>query len=161
MIIARARARDRTTTPTRAGFMARRGALALVAAAAVGTGTVVGAAQSAAVGTTPPPPDAQAVVDLPETGSPMPVPTGSYGYLATHDLTKRMSTMKVADSIAALPVPAQYRPANLGLAKTLDRAVQGALADPKGCVQIIVNPRSSSGGLFDYGVYAVSGQYCS
>ncbi|AFA72996.1 hypothetical protein GPOL_c19570 [Gordonia polyisoprenivorans VH2] len=156
------RACHRTTNETRARSVARHGALALLAVAAAGTAVMTTAAPSSAAPTpAQPAPNTQVLlVDVPEAGPPMPVPTGSFGYLATHDLTKRMASMKTAEAIAALPVPEQYRPANMALAKNLDLAVKGALADPKGCVQVIVDPRSTSGGLFDYGFYAVSGQYC-
>ncbi|RPA58273.1 hypothetical protein EF294_16075 [Gordonia oryzae] len=152
-----------TTNETRARSVAGHGALALLAVAAAGAAVMTTAAPSSAAPTpTQPAPDSQVlrVVDVPEAGPPMPVPTGSFGYLATHDLTTRMASINTAEAIAALPVPEPYRPANTALAENLDLAVKGALADPKGCVQVIVDPRSTSSGLFNYGFYAVSGQYC-
>ena len=62
--------------------------------------------------------------------------------------------------IAALPVPAQYRAANDGLAFQFRRALDGALSTPGGCIQIVVS-RGQAGSLFNYGLFAVEGQYCS
>ncbi|AZG43989.1 hypothetical protein D7316_00569 [Gordonia insulae] len=98
--------------------------------------------------------------DLPVADVPMPAGEGEYSYIATHEVTKRAASMKLADGIASLPVPAQYRPANLALAAQFDIAVQSALRSPGGCVQVVVDPRARSGSLFNYGFFAVAGQYC-
>lgn len=156
---------DRTSTNNRTRSVARRGVRAFMVAAAVGAGNLVCATQASAEQPSAMPTAQQApgiagFVAEAQAGPPMPVPDGAFGFLATHDLTQRMSTMKAAEAIASLPVPEGYRPANLSLASHLDLAVKGALADRRGCVQIIVDPKSTSGALFDYGFYAVSGQYC-
>ncbi|MFW0796397.1 hypothetical protein AAFP30_21470 [Gordonia sp. CPCC 205515] len=98
--------------------------------------------------------------DLPVAGEPVSPGEGEYSYIATHDVTKRAAAMKVADGVAALPVPAQYRPANLALAAQFDMAVTSALRSKGGCVQVIVDPRSRSGNLFNYGFFPVAGRYC-
>lgn len=90
----------------------------------------------------------------------MEVAPGVYSYLATHELTKRAATMDLPAAIASFPVPGQYRLANLSMAQQFDLALKGALADPKGCLQVTVNPATSAGNLFDYGFFAVSGPYC-
>ena len=89
-------------------------------------------------------------IALPTPGPPMPVPGEAFGYLATHDLTKRMDSMNLPQAVAALPVPDSYRPANLAFAGQFDRAVTAALASPGGCVQVIINSHTSEGNLFDY-----------
>ena len=108
-------------------------------------------------------PEAQAalVPDHVQVGPPMPVPTGSYGYLATHDLTKRMKAVGLAAAVAGLPVPPQLRNANLAFAQQLDIAINSALSDQRGCLQMIANPSRTPGNIFDYGFYAVSEAYCS
>lgn len=98
---------------------------------------------------------------IPVADAPVPVGPGEYSYVATHAITQRAATMNAPEAIASLPVPAQYRPANLGLAHQFDLALAGALASPGGCVQVIVDPRSRTGSLFDYGFFPVAGQYCS
>ena len=90
----------------------------------------------------------------------MPAGPGEFSYIATHAVTKRAAGMKVPEAIASLPVPAQYRPANLALAQQFDLALAGALASPGGCLQIVVDPRARSGSLFNYGFFPVSGEYC-
>ena len=40
-------------------------------------------------------------------------------------------------------------------------ALAGALASPGGCLQVVVDPRSRTGSLFDYGFFPVAGEYCS
>lgn len=99
--------------------------------------------------------------DLPVAGEPMPVGEGEYSYLATHEITDRASSMDLPEAIAALPVPQQYRPANLGLAAQFDMALTSALNSPGGCVQVVVDPRARSGSLFNYGFFPVAGEYCS
>ncbi|MGV9794487.1 MULTISPECIES: hypothetical protein [unclassified Gordonia (in: high G+C Gram-positive bacteria)] len=98
---------------------------------------------------------------IPTADAPVPVGQGEYSYIATHEVTKRAAGMKIAAAVASLPVPAQYRPANLALAKQFDLALAGALASPGGCVQVVVDPRSRDGSLFNYGFFPVAGQYCS
>ena len=97
----------------------------------------------------------------PAADAPVPVGPGEYSYVATHEITQRAATMKAPEAIASLPVPAQYRPANLGLAQQFDLALAGALASPGGCLQVVVDPRSRTGSLFDYGFFPVAGEYCS
>ncbi|WP_083888955.1 MULTISPECIES: hypothetical protein [unclassified Gordonia (in: high G+C Gram-positive bacteria)] len=97
----------------------------------------------------------------PVADAPVPVGPGEYSYVATHAITERAASMKAPEAIASLPVPAQYRPANLGLAQQFDLALAGALASPGGCVQVIVDPRSRTGSLFNYGFFPVAGEYCS
>ncbi|MFE0747533.1 hypothetical protein [Gordonia sp. NPDC058843] len=97
----------------------------------------------------------------PVADAPVPVGPGEYSYVATHAITKRAASMKAPEAIASLPVPAQYRPANLGLAQQFDLALAGALASPGGCVQVVVDPRSRTGSLFNYGFFPVAGEYCS
>ncbi|MDL9938422.1 hypothetical protein QSJ18_16860 [Gordonia sp. ABSL1-1] len=136
--------------------MRRSRVLSLVAAlmmalAAVGI-SVAGTAEAA--------PESQ-IDQLPSAGSPMPVAAGQYSFIATHAVTKRAAAMNVADGIATLPVPVQYRPANLALAQQFRNAVTAALATPGGCVQVVVDPQARDGGLFNYGFFAVAGEYCS
>ena len=90
----------------------------------------------------------------------MPVPGEAYGYLATHDLTKRMDAMNLPQAVAELPVPDSYRPANLAFAGQFDRAVTAALAEPGGCVQVIINSHTTAGNLFDYGFFPIEPKYC-
>lgn len=90
----------------------------------------------------------------------MPVPGEAYGYLATHDLTKRMDAMNLPQAVAALPVPDSYRPANLAFAGQFDRAVTAALAEQGGCVQVIINSHTTAGNLFDYGFFPIEPKYC-
>ncbi|OBA42226.1 MULTISPECIES: hypothetical protein [Gordonia] len=97
---------------------------------------------------------------LPTPGPPMPVPGEAFGYIATHDLTKRMDSMNLPQAVAALPVPDSYRPANLAFAGQFDRAVTAALASPGGCVQVIINSHTSEGNLFDYGFFPIEPKYC-
>lgn len=93
-------------------------------------------------------------------GPPIPVSNAEYSYLATHAVTKQLKRANVVGGIAALPVPAQYRLANDGLAFQFRRALDGALSTPGGCVQIVVS-RGQAGSLFNYGMFAIEGQYCS
>lgn len=103
------------------------------------------------------PPDFTTVL---KPGPPMPVSNAEYSYLATHAVTKQLKRANVVGGIAALPVPAQYRAANDGLAFQFRRALDGALSTPGGCIQIVVS-RGQAGSLFNYGLFAVEGQYCS
>lgn len=97
---------------------------------------------------------------LPTAGAPMEPAPGQYSYIATHAVTRQAQAMKVADGIASMPVPLQYRPANLALAAQFDSAVTGALRSPGGCLQVIVDPNSKAGNLFNYGFFPVAGRYC-
>lgn len=139
----------------------RRTALPAVLLAAAALALTVPATAAAA------PEDEQAplaIVNLsgaPEAGAPVPVGPGEYSYVATHAITERAASMKAPEAIASLPVPAQYRPANLGLAQQFDLALAGALASPGGCIQVVVDPRSRTGSLFNYGFFPVAGEYCS
>ncbi|MAU82199.1 MAG: hypothetical protein CME34_10065 [Gordonia sp.] len=120
--------------------------------------TVIGTSLGAGIAAAEP---AVPTEDLPVAGAPMTVGEGEYSYLATHEVTSRASSMQVPEAIAALPVPQQYRPANLGLAAQFDIALTSALASPGGCVQVVVDPRARSGSLFNYGFFPVAGEYCS
>ncbi|WP_299574048.1 hypothetical protein [uncultured Williamsia sp.] len=93
-------------------------------------------------------------------GPPVPVSSQEYSYLATHDLTVRANSIDLARFIADIPVPAQYRAANLALAARFDATVDEALTSPGGCVQVVVDPRAKDGNLFNYGFFPVEGQYC-
>ncbi|WP_439032610.1 hypothetical protein [Gordonia terrae] len=98
---------------------------------------------------------------VPVADAPVPVGPGEFSYIATHAITERAASMKAPEAIASMPVPAQYRPANLALAQQFDLALAGALASPGGCLQVVVDPRARSGSLFNYGFFPVSGEYCS
>lgn len=98
---------------------------------------------------------------LPTASEPMPAGPGEYSYIATRSATKNIASMKVPDAIASLPVPAQYRPANMAMAAQFDKALTAALRAPGGCLQVVVDPRARSGNLFNYGFFPVAGKYCS
>lgn len=132
--------------------ISRRFGIVAAAVALAGLPVAAGVAEAA-------PPVAPS--DLPVAGEPVSPGEGEYSYIATHDVTRRADAMKVADGIASLPVPAQFRPANLALAAQFDMAVTSALRSPGGCVQVIVDPRARSGNLFNYGFFPVAGRYCS
>jgi hypothetical protein len=93
-------------------------------------------------------------------GPPVPVSSQEYSYLATHDLTVRADSLDLARFISDIPVPEQYRAANLALAARFDATVDTALTSPGGCVQVVVDPRATDGNLFNYGFFPVAGQYC-
>ncbi|GAA1480385.1 hypothetical protein GCM10009624_08250 [Gordonia sinesedis] len=126
---------------------------AALAAGAVGAVTVPGPAGAAPAAPAP-------TADRPPVGAPIDTVAGEYSYLATREMTQRAATMKAPEAIASFPVPAQYRPANLAMAAQFDIALQSALAEPGGCLQIVVDPRSKTGALFDYGFVPVARQYC-
>ncbi|MFT4128238.1 MAG: hypothetical protein QM662_18670 [Gordonia sp. (in: high G+C Gram-positive bacteria)] len=137
-----------------------------VLAAVLGTGAVAGPAVAAPGPATPTPsaprsatPPA-ATEELPTPGVPMLVPDGAFGYIATHSATVAMKRDGVPRTLAGLPVPPPYAPANTALAAQFDRALRAALTDPRGCVQIIIDPTPESGGLFNYGIYPIAGPYC-
>lgn len=90
----------------------------------------------------------------------MPVGDSQFGYIATHALTQRAADMKLPEFVASIPVPAEYKPANLALAARFDIVVDEALASPGGCIQVVVDPAPTSGGVFSYGFFAVEGKYC-
>ncbi|MFW0784616.1 hypothetical protein AAFP35_08850 [Gordonia sp. CPCC 206044] len=117
-------------------------------------------AHAAPAAPAPAAPAAPAAPILPDADAPMPVSDGEYSFIATHDVTRRAATMKAPEAIASLPVPQQYRPANLALAAQFDQALAGALAAPGGCLQVIVDPRARSGNLFNYGFFPVAAPYC-
>ncbi|MGV9712316.1 hypothetical protein ACWDTI_16840 [Gordonia sp. NPDC003424] len=125
--------------------------VAIVAATVAVGASAVGAAAAAPVL----PPD-----DLPVADAPVAPGDGEYSYLATHAVTKQAAAMKIPDAIASLPVPAQFRPANLALAAQFDVALTSALRSPGGCLQVIVDPRSRDGNLFNYGFFPVAARYC-
>lgn len=91
---------------------------------------------------------------------PMPVPDGAFGYLATRSATLWLAQQRPGDLIRAFPVPPNYRAANNALARQIDRELKAAVKTKGACVQIIVDPRSSEGNLFDYGVWSVAPAYC-
>ncbi len=99
-------------------------------------------------------------VDVLAAGEPVPVAPSEFGYTATHDVTMRASAISLAEFVASIPVPDEYRAANLALAARFDATVAEALTSPGGCLQVVVDPRATSGNLFDYGFFAVEGKYC-
>lgn len=101
----------------------------------------------------------EAVVVVPP-GPPVPVSSQEYSYIATHDLTVRAESLDLAGFVARIPVPEQYRAANLALAARFDATVDSALTSPGGCVQVVVDPRSRDGNLFNYGFFPVAGEFC-
>ncbi|GAA2068324.1 hypothetical protein [Williamsia deligens] len=135
----------RTTVPA----LVRTAGIALAMAATAATGLGAGTAGA----------DTDVVV-VP-AGPPVPVSSQEYSYTATHDLTVRADSIDLARFVADIPVPAQYRAANLALAARFDATVDAALASPGGCVQVVVDPRSRDGNLFNYGFFPVAGEYCS
>ncbi|MEP9391633.1 hypothetical protein ABLE92_04095 [Gordonia sp. VNQ95] len=151
--------RPRTLPISRFSTRLRAAALAVGVGAALASALSAGTAHAAPVAPTETTPSFS-VLEIPQAGPPMSVPAGSFEYTATHSVTKQLSTMSIPEAILALPVPADYRPANAALAARLDVAMMAALADPRGCLQIIVDPQPDSGNLFDYGVYPISGEYC-
>lgn len=98
--------------------------------------------------------------DVVVPGAPMPVPSGAFAYLATRDATRWLAAQHPGDAIAALPVPPQYRLANSALAKQMSTELTATVRTPGACVQIIIDPHSSAGNLFDYGVWSIEPQYC-
>ena len=112
-------------------------------AACIVAGTALGAGSASAV-----------------AGQPMPVGGSQFSYTATHALTQRAADMDLPEFVASLPVPAEYKPANLALAARFDVAVQEALASPGGCVQVVIDPAPTTGGVFSYGFFGVDGAYC-
>ncbi|MGJ0121572.1 hypothetical protein ACQ7HM_20390 [Williamsia sp. MIQD14] len=93
-------------------------------------------------------------------GPPVPVAPSEFGYVATHDLTVRAASTDLAGFVASIPVPEQYRAANLALADRFEATVAEALTSKGGCVQVVVNPRATDGNLFDYGFFPVAGEFC-
>jgi hypothetical protein len=118
-------------------------ALLIGTAACIVAGTALGAGSAAAV-----------------AGPPIPVGGSQFGYTATHALTQRAADMQLPEFVSSLPVPAEYKPANLALAARFDIAVDEALASPGGCLQVVIDPAPTSGGVFSYGFFAVEGAYC-
>lgn len=95
-----------------------------------------------------------------EVGSPLPVGDGQWGYIATHALTERAADMNLPEFVASIPVPEDYKLANLAMAARFDIAVNDALTSPGGCVQVVVDPAPTGGGVFSYGFFSVAGEYC-
>ncbi|MDV7098847.1 hypothetical protein R4227_01495 [Gordonia amicalis] len=147
-----------TDRPSTSAPIGRRAGMALLGVAALAVTAPVVASADPAPEQAPPALEAFAV---PEAGAPVPVSQGEFSYVATHAITQRAAGMKAPEAIASMPVPAQYRPANLALAQQFDLALAGALASPGGCLQIVVDPRARSGSLFNYGFFPVAGEYCS
>ncbi|MFT4396246.1 hypothetical protein ACLTEW_15075 [Gordonia lacunae] len=139
----------------------RRAALPAALLAAAAFALTVPATATAAPEDDQAPPAIANFTGAPVADAPVPVGPGEYSYVATHAITERAASMKAPEAIASLPVPVQYRPANLGLAQQFDLALAGALASPGGCVQVVVDPRSRTGSLFNYGFFPVAGEYCS
>ncbi|GAC82246.1 hypothetical protein [Gordonia paraffinivorans] len=145
-------------TPARSDRTRSLACAALLGAAAVALGAPAVAAADPAPEQTP---EAIAAFTVPTADAPVPVSGGEFGWVATHAITKQLAGMNAPEAIATLPVPAQYKPANLGLAQQFDLALTGALASPGGCLQVVIDPRSTSGNLFNYGFFPVAGEYCS
>ncbi|MEO9327701.1 hypothetical protein [Gordonia aurantiaca] len=146
-------------TPARSDRPRAFAGLALVGAA---TALALGAPAVASADPAPEQaPEAIAAFRVPEADAPVPVGDGEFSWLATHAITKDIAGMKAPEAIATLPVPARYKPANLALAQQFDLALAGALDSPGGCLQVVVDPRSKSGSLFNYGFFPVAGEYCS
>ncbi|MCX6471429.1 MAG: hypothetical protein NTW76_19240 [Corynebacteriales bacterium] len=93
-------------------------------------------------------------------GPPVPVSPSEFGYVATHALTVRAASIDLAGFVASIPVPEQYRAANLALADRFEATVAEALTSRGGCVQVVVNPRATDGNLFNYGFFPVAGEFC-
>ncbi|MGU3294231.1 hypothetical protein [Williamsia sp. M5A3_1d] len=125
--------------------------LCLTVVAPAGADTPQAATPQAPVGST------QVVV---APGPPVPVAPSEFGYTATHDLTLRAASIDLAGFVASIPVPAQYRAANLALADRFEATVAEALTSRGGCVQVVVNPRATDGNLFNYGFFPVAGEFC-
>lgn len=136
-----------------AGLLA---ASAAVVAPLVVSGPVASAAPSTAASTSATP----KMDGLPEPSFPMPVREGAFSYLATRSATLWLDDRGAADVIGNLPVPPAYTAANRGLAANLKRELQSATSTPGACLQIIVDGPDGSGGLFNYGFFAVEKQYC-
>lgn len=122
------------------------------------SGPVASAAPSTSA--TPATPTESVPDGLPEPSSPMPVGAGALGYLATRSATLWLVHRGVDDVIRNLPVPPAYADANRGMATNLERELASAERTPGACLQIIVDGPDGSGGLFNYGFYAVEKQYC-
>lgn len=98
--------------------------------------------------------------DTVEPAAPMPVPTGAFGYLATRSATLWLADRHPDDVVRSLPVPPALRPSNDALAAQFERELDAAVRTPGACVQIIIDPQTGSGNLFDYGIWSVEKQYC-
>lgn len=148
----------RSVLPTRSLMVATA---AVAGALAV---SVPGAAGAAPASPAPAAPDTTqnpgAPTEPPAAGEPMPVAAGAYSYIATRDMTVRASSMNAPEAIASFPVPERYRPANLAMAAQFDIALQSAIDEPGACLQIVVDPQSKTGDLFDYGFFPVAKPYC-
>ena len=139
-----------------AGLIAAGGGAAHATPADPGPGTASTAGNQS--GNLPPAePDYTAIL---KPGPPIELSNSEYGFIATHEVTKQLDRVNVVGGIAGLPVPPQYRAANDGLALQFVRALDGALSTPGGCIQMVIS-RGHAGSLFDYGLFAVEGQYCN
>ena len=96
----------------------------------------------------------------PEASIPMPVREGALGYLATRSSTLWLADRGVDQVIANLPAPPAYSSANRQMAKTLKQELDAAVDTPGACLQIIVDGPGQTGGVFNYGFFAVEKQYC-
>ncbi|MGZ8180015.1 hypothetical protein ACXVUM_18970 [Williamsia sp. SKLECPSW1] len=135
--------------------LVRTAGVAAAVAATLATGLGVGTAGA----DTPDAATVESVVTVPP-GPPVPVSPQEYSYTATHDLTVRADSLDLARFVADIPVPEQYRAANLALAARFDATVDAALTSPGGCVQVVVDPRAKDGNLFNYGFFPVAGEFC-
>lgn len=98
--------------------------------------------------------------EVSEPSFPMPVPSGAFSYISTRNATLWMAEQEPHRLIKAMPVPPHYRLANDAAAKQLKRELDAAVATPGACLQIVVNPETTEGNLFDYGFWAVAQVYC-
>ncbi|EGD55611.1 hypothetical protein [Gordonia neofelifaecis] len=100
------------------------------------------------------------VSQVSEPSIPMPVRDGALGYLATRSSTLWLKDRGADQVIANLPVPQTYSAANRQMAKTLKQELDSAAETPGACLQIIIDGADPSGGVFNYGFFAVEKQYC-
>ncbi len=134
---------------------------ALIAAVAVSLfiAPLAHAGPSSTAPSTTTPPSEDFDPSMVKPGLPMPVPEGSFGYIATRGATKWMDDRQPGALVRNLPVPPAFREANSAMGKIIDAELDAAMAEPGACVQIIVTPHSKSG-LFSYGFFAVEPEYC-
>ena len=145
----------RTRRVAAAGILAVSAAIVAPMAA---TGAIATAAPTSSVA--PSDPSGTQLDGIPEPSFPMPVREGALGYLATRPATLWLEDRGADDVIRNLPVPPAYVAANRGMATNLERELKSAKDTPGACLQIIVDGPDGSGGLFNYGFYAVEKQYC-
>lgn len=132
------------------------GALGVVALAAFGAGSA-----QAEPEVEPTTPDHSVTVEPPTASAPVEVTGSEYSYIATHALTRQADDMALPEKIRALPLPPEYKPSNDAFALQFDHALAGARNSPGGCVQVVVDPQTGDGNLFNYGFFPIAGDYCS